>query len=105
MKECLRCTCYDADYGCTMPSIDRSYACSLETGSDESNRIANILYNMTLDIDYMDYVEQWQREINEVAREIDILEEKNSMLFHLLEALAYTNEDKYNLLTGGNCNA
>lgn len=27
---CLDCGCYDEDMGCTMPSIDRSYACLLE---------------------------------------------------------------------------
>lgn len=28
-NECLRCDCYDEDVGCTMPSIDKCYACSL----------------------------------------------------------------------------
>lgn len=28
-KECARCTCYDEDFGCTMPSIDMDYACPL----------------------------------------------------------------------------
>lgn len=27
---CLYCDCYDPDMGCTMPSVDKSYACSLE---------------------------------------------------------------------------
>ena len=27
-NECLDCDCYDEDGGCTMPSIDLSYACS-----------------------------------------------------------------------------
>lgn len=26
---CLSCDCYDPDIGCTMPSIDRNYACPL----------------------------------------------------------------------------
>ena len=26
---CLRCDCYDTDLGCTMPSLDREYACPL----------------------------------------------------------------------------
>lgn len=26
---CLQCDCYDADFGCTMPSIDKWYACPL----------------------------------------------------------------------------
>ena len=24
---CLDCDCYDSDFGCTMSSIDKSYAC------------------------------------------------------------------------------
>jgi hypothetical protein len=29
-KSCLNCDCYDPDLGCTMPSVDRGYACPLE---------------------------------------------------------------------------
>ena len=29
-KSCLDCDCYDEDFGCTMPSVDKSYACPLE---------------------------------------------------------------------------
>lgn len=29
--ECLRCDCYDPDYECTMSSLDKSYACPLDT--------------------------------------------------------------------------
>lgn len=28
---CIRCDCYDSDYGCTMPSYDRLYACPVES--------------------------------------------------------------------------
>jgi hypothetical protein len=27
---CDCCDCYDEDFGCTMPSVDKSYACPLE---------------------------------------------------------------------------
>ena len=39
MNPCLDCDCYDPDLGgCTMPSIDRSYACPLEdTESGDSD--------------------------------------------------------------------
>lgn len=35
---CLRCgcDCYDEDMGCTMPSIDKSYACPLEVEKEEA---------------------------------------------------------------------
>lgn len=29
-NECLNCGCYDSDMGCTMPSVDKEYACTLE---------------------------------------------------------------------------
>lgn len=32
-NECLDCDCYDGDMGCTMPSIDQSYACPLKEKS------------------------------------------------------------------------
>ncbi|MDE7398582.1 MAG: hypothetical protein K2N06_03550 [Oscillospiraceae bacterium] len=31
MNPCLDCDCYDPDLGCIMPSLDKSYACSLES--------------------------------------------------------------------------
>lgn len=34
---CLSCDCYDDDFGCTMPSIDRSYACPLESEEENDN--------------------------------------------------------------------
>ena len=37
-NECLDCDCYDGDYGCTMPSIDRSYACPKSAKDDEAYR-------------------------------------------------------------------
>ena len=27
---CKRCGCYDCEMGCSMPSIDKAYACDLE---------------------------------------------------------------------------
>ena len=29
-NECINCGCYDSDTGCSMPSMDRSYACPIE---------------------------------------------------------------------------
>lgn len=33
---CLSCGCYDPDMGCTMPSVDRCYACPQEADPDET---------------------------------------------------------------------
>lgn len=35
VNPCLKCGCWDPDLGCMMPSIDRSYACSLETDGED----------------------------------------------------------------------
>lgn len=35
MSPCLTCGCYDEDYGCTMPSVDMIYACSLYSTENE----------------------------------------------------------------------
>lgn len=36
MKDCnITCDCYDPDMGCTMPSVDKSYACPLENTTTE----------------------------------------------------------------------
>ena len=29
INPCFGCGCYDPDTGCTMPSVDKSYACPL----------------------------------------------------------------------------
>lgn len=34
-NSCLNCDCYDPDTGCTMPSVDKSYACTLEEDAHE----------------------------------------------------------------------
>ena len=36
---CFGCGCYDADYGCSMPSVDKWYACPLEADEEEMLQI------------------------------------------------------------------
>lgn len=63
--------------------------------------IANILYNMSLDMDYADYVEYFKDEINMLETEIEKLKANDSVLYHALENIALTNQNYYNLLTKG----
>lgn len=36
LYDCIYCDCYDSDYGgCTMPSVDRAYACHLSDALDD----------------------------------------------------------------------
>ena len=39
MNECLTCGCYDEDYGCTMPSCDKWYACPVYSLPEEELRV------------------------------------------------------------------
>lgn len=41
VNECLYCGCYDEDFGCTMPSIDKWYACPLERNEEELREMFN----------------------------------------------------------------
>ena len=38
---CLDCDCYDPDMGCTMPGIDKSYACPLEAPNGGQRRASD----------------------------------------------------------------
>ena len=40
MNECLGCDYYDEDVGCTMPSVDKCYACPLYVFEDELKEIS-----------------------------------------------------------------
>lgn len=79
---CLGCDCYDPDMGCSMPSIDLWYACSIY---DNSRDIAERLYEMCNDMDCHDYDET--REENIKALELDIQKAKENELGTLLQAL------------------
>ena len=35
MNKCLTCSCYDEDYGCTCLSLDKRYACPIESAPYE----------------------------------------------------------------------
>ncbi len=41
VNKCLYCDCYDEDFGCTMPSIDKWYACPLEKNEEKLKEIFN----------------------------------------------------------------
>jgi hypothetical protein len=39
VNECLNCGFYDEDFGCTLSSMDKWYACPLEADEEELGRI------------------------------------------------------------------
>ena len=40
-KECYFCDCYDEDFGCTMPAIDKVYACPLNQEIERDSDIVS----------------------------------------------------------------
>lgn len=59
----------------------------------DNKRIARILYNMSLDMDYEDYTEHAELEIDTIADEIQFLKDsKCDSLVQALEMIAAQNE-------------
>lgn len=59
--------------------------------------IADILYNVCLDLDYRDYIEFVDQEIEELAKEIQTARElKLDCLINVLEIIAAQQEDLKN---------
>ena len=59
--------------------------------------IANILYNVCLDLDYRDYIEFADQELEELAKEIQTARElKLDCLINVLEIIAAQQEDLKN---------
>lgn len=40
-KICSSCDCYDEDYGCTMSSFDKQYACPLNDVSNKNKKFSS----------------------------------------------------------------
>ena len=58
------------------------------------NRIARILYNMSLDMDYADSLEFAEEEIECITKELQVLSENRcDSLMQILEVIAGENED------------
>ena len=70
VNECLYCGCYDEDFGCTMPSIDKWYACPLERNEEELRE----MFNMS----------------NELIRKSDVLDLLNSLGLNLIDYDIYS---------------
>lgn len=60
-----------------------------------SEKIAKILYALSLDMDYADGIEFMDDEVEEIAAELDLLKEiKCDSLIQVLEVIAGKNEDR-----------
>lgn len=58
-----------------------------------SEQIANILINMSLDMDYADYLEHYQESIENLATEINSLLIRCPELYSALEMIALKNSE------------
>lgn len=38
INECYKCGFYDSDFGCTCPSLDRWFACPIESEKEENKK-------------------------------------------------------------------
>ena len=61
--------------------------------NSDPNIMANILYNMSLDMDYCDAEDTYDAEIEGLSEELESLQEKDSPLFYVLQNIAEKNED------------
>lgn len=60
----------------------------------ELSKIARILYNMSLDIDYEDVLEYREEEINCITKELELLQQNNcDSTLQMLSIIALENED------------
>lgn len=86
----------------------RKFYQKLENGKDkvelknpESKKIANILFNMHLDMDYDSSVDNYKEEVDILSQSIDKLSEEDDSLFYVLQMIAWKHEDEENLLVDG----
>ncbi len=56
-----------------------------------TDEIANILHNMSLDMDYAD--DEYNEEIELLTKEIEKLKDQDSPLYYTLERIAENNKD------------
>lgn len=63
----------------------------------DTKRIANILYNMSLDMDYADFLDTYDEEINLLENNVRKLKEEDCSLYYVLESIAESNEDMFDL--------
>ena len=59
----------------------------------DEKRIAEVLYELCLDLDYMDYKDTVEEELDCLASEIKTLKDSGFIVYNYLERLAIMNED------------
>lgn len=64
-------------------------------------RIANILFNMSLDMDYDMFVDDYKEDMKMLTESVGKLSKTDDPLFYVLQTIAGQHEDEENLLVDG----
>ena len=67
-------------------------------GNNEVKRIANILFNMSLDMGYDTFVDDYKEDMEMLTESIGKLSKVNDPLFYVLQNIADNNADMENRL-------
>ena len=61
----------------------------------DAHKIADILFNLSLDMDYADYLDEYDTEVNCIEQELHSIKDSNDVLYAMLERIAWQNPDYY----------
>lgn len=67
-------------------------------GNNEIKRIANILFNMSLGMDYDTFVDDYKEDMEMLTESIRKLSKEDDLLFHVLQNIADDNAEMENKL-------
>lgn len=67
-------------------------------GNNEVKRIANILFNMSLGMDYDTFVDDYKEDMEMLTESIGKLSKEDDPLFHVLQNIADNNAEMENKL-------
>ena len=59
----------------------------------DAHKIADILFNLSLDMDYADYLDEYDTEVDYIEQELHSIKDCNDVLYAMLERLACQNPD------------
>lgn len=67
-------------------------------GNNEVKRIANILFNMSLDMDYDSSVDDYKEDMEMLTESVEKLSKEDGPLYYVLQNIAGNNEEMENKL-------
>lgn len=61
----------------------------------DAHKIADILFNLSLDMDYADSLDEYVDEVDCIEQELYLIKDTNDVLYATLERIAWQNPDYY----------